>query len=149
MYWYLTRLSAIVCAATVTLGITKVATAGPRPPFAGSYQLTQISDDGPQVQVKVQFTLLNPGNADVKGGILVLMDSQPNSALIGKVATISVLPHLGQKDVSETFSVSKAEYTRWLQGHQPRFDFLVPSGSSAVSVPVQARPIVQTLTPAN
>lgn len=141
MYSYLHRLFTALCVIVVSIGIVRVAASEPRPVFAGSYQLTQVVEDGPQVHFTVKFTLLNPGVTDIKGGILVIKDSQPDGGLIGKVATIATLPRLGQKRVSESFSISAEEFARWQQGHEPRFDFLVPAGKGAIDVPVQARPV--------
>ena len=141
MYLYFRRAFATLCISGATLGTLQMAFGEQQLRFAGSYQLTQIVEDGSQVHFTVKFTLLNPGDEDVKGGILVLMDSQPSSLLVGKVATIPTLPHLGQIGVTQTLSVSAAEYARWQKGHEPRFHFLVPDPAGAIDVPVQARPI--------
>ncbi len=143
------RLFTVLCFAAVSLGMVQRAVSEPRPRFAGSYQLTNVVESGAEVHFTVKFTLLNPNNNDVKGGILVLKDSQPHSELIGKVAEIDLLPHQGEKSVSEDFTVSAAEYARWQQGHYPRFDFLVPGADGARDIPVLARPIVQPLVKAN
>ena len=149
MYLHLQRSLVLLCAYAVSVGVVPVALSEPMPPFAGSYELTQIVDEGAQVSFTVKFTLLNSTNADIKGGILVIKDSGPNALLIGKVATIKLLPHLGQTDVSESLRVSAAEYTRWQHGHLPRFDFLLPSADGAMDVAVQARPIAQPVQKIN
>jgi hypothetical protein len=139
----------LLCIPTAALGLTQLAVSEPQPHFAGSYQLTSVVVDGSQVHFTLKFTLLNPNNADVKGGILVLMDSQPNGLMIGEIATIASLTHLGQTSVVNSFTVSAAEYARWREGHQPRFDFLVPANGGAIDVHVQARPIAQPVQTTN
>ncbi len=143
------RIFTALCALAIVLGVSHRAVSEPRPVFAGSYQLTQVVEDGSQVHFTLKFTLLNPGVTDISGGILVIKDSQPEGGLIGKVATITTLPRLGQKSVSETFTVPAAEFARWKQGNQPRFDFLVPAGKSAIDVPVQARQMPEPVQKTN
>jgi hypothetical protein len=133
----------LLCIPAAAFGLTLLAGSEPQPHFAGSYQLTNVVVNGSQVNLTLKFTLLNPNDADVKGGILVLMDSQPNGLMIGEIATIASLTHLGQTSLVKSFTVSTAEYARWQEGHQPRFDFLVPATGGAIDVHVQARPVVQ------
>jgi hypothetical protein len=149
MYLYLRHTLRLLCVLTVAVGLVQTATSQSQPHFAGTYQLTSVVEDGSQVHFTLKFTLLNPGNSDVKGGILAMMDSQPNGLLIGEVATIASLPHLGQTSVTKSFTVSADEYARWQHGHEPRFDFLVPVNGDTIDVRVQARPIVEPVQKTN
>jgi hypothetical protein len=106
--------------------------------FAGYYELSNVVENGSQVSVTMTLTLLNPGKTDVKGGIVAVLSSEPNPALIGSFAAIKTLPHIGQVKVSQTLTISAAEYASWRHGHAPRLQFLVPSGESAVAVSIQA-----------
>jgi hypothetical protein len=133
----------LLCIPAAAFGFALLAAGEAPPHFAGSYQLTSVVVDGSQVHFTLKFTLLNPNDADVKSGILVLMDSQPNGLMIGEIATIASLTHLGQTSVVKSFTVSTTEYARWREGHQPRFDFLVPATGGAIDVHVQARPVAQ------
>jgi hypothetical protein len=149
MYLYVRRALWSVCLAAVAFGLAQVATSEPQPRFAGAYELTSVVHDGPQVHFNLKFTLLNPGNADVKNGILVLMDSQPESLLIGEIGSIPSLSHLGQTSVTKSFTVPAAEYARWQEGHEPRFDFLVPASGGTIDVRVQARSVVEPVQKIN
>ncbi len=106
--------------------------------FAGHYELSNVVENGSEVNVTMTLTLLNPGKTDVKGGIVAVLSSEPNPVLIGSFAAIKTLPKIGQATVSQTLTISAAEYASWRHGHAPRLQFLVPSGESAVAVSIQA-----------
>ena len=142
MYRYLSHALRVLCVSLAVVGPMPIVMSQQQPHFAGAYELTSIVEDGSEVHFTLKFTLLNPGNTDVKGGILALLDSQPNSLVIGEVATIASLPHLGQISVTKNFTVSADEYARWQSGHEPRFDFLVPANDGAMDVRVQSRHVV-------
>lgn len=112
--------------------------------FPGAYMISNVVEDGDQVHLTVKLRLMNPYNSDVKGGIVVFLDSQPVPILIGKVATISDLPRLGNITISNTFTVPAAEYDKWQHGHQPVFEFLVPDADGSVEAHIQARPAATT-----
>jgi hypothetical protein len=142
MYISLSRAFRALCIPVALLGLVQVSAGQAQMRFAGAYELTNVVEDGSQVHFTLQLTLLNPGNTDVKSGIVVLMNSQPNSVLIGQVATIKTLTHLSQTSVSQNLTVAASEYARWQQGHDPILEFLVPVGSGTDTVRIQARRIV-------
>jgi hypothetical protein len=108
--------------------------------FAGAYQICNVAKDGDQVHLTVRFRLNNLYNTDIAGGIVVLLDSQPQHTLIGKVATIQKLARLGHITVSNNFTVTADEYDNWQRGHEPVFEFLVPNANGSIEAHIQARP---------
>jgi hypothetical protein len=121
------------------LGLIHTASGEPATTFAAAYQLTNVVEDGEQVHFTLTLRLNNSTNTDIKGGIVVLMNSGATRTLIGKFTTISDLPRLGHITVSEEVTVSAAEFERWQHGHDPVMKYLVPDDSGAVAVPIQAR----------
>ena len=74
------------------------------------------------------LVLRNPGSSDVRGGIVVLMDTQPQHLYLGSFDTIKSIPHSGKVTVTKTFTITADEYARWKIGHDPVLEFLVPNG---------------------
>ena len=110
--------------------------------FAGSYELKNVVREGDQVHLTIALTVLNPGNNDVKGGIVALLDSQPHPELIGPFPAIKLLPHLGEVSITQDFTLSAAEYHNWLNGHEPIFRLLVASHEGDPEVHIQARRVL-------
>lgn len=135
----LRRALKVLCVPAAVLALIQTAPAQHSTPFAGAYQLTNVVEDGDQVHFTLKVKINNPTTADIKGGIVVLMNSQPGKVLLGKVATVQVLPRLGQATVSGQFTVWAGEYERWQQGHDPVLEFLIPGTSGAKEVLIQAR----------
>lgn len=108
--------------------------------FAGAYVISHVVEEGDQVHLTVTLRLNNLYNTEIKGGIVVLLDSQPDHVLIGKLATIQDLPRLGHITVSNTVTVPSAEYDNWQRGHEPVFEFLVPDADGSIEAHIQARP---------
>jgi hypothetical protein len=106
--------------------------------FAGSYKLSNISKDSAGVHFTMTLKLTNPGNTDVRGGIVAVLNSSPHPVLLGSFNTIKVLPHLGETKVAQKFTIPEAEYARWQQGKEPVLQFLVPSGDGAIAARIQA-----------
>ena len=110
--------------------------------FAGSYQISAVVEDGSQVHLAIQLTVINSSNSDIKGGVVAVLDSQPDNSLIGSFDAIKLLPHLGSTTVIQNFTISLAEYYRWMWGHDPVFQFLVSGPSDSTPVHIQARRVV-------
>jgi len=109
--------------------------------FAGTYQISDVAAEGGNVHFTMTLKLSNPGNADVHGGIVVLLNSQPNKAYLGSFSAISTLAHGKQVTVTKTFTVPAAEYAKWQNGHAPTLQFLVPSGETAVAAGIEAHQV--------
>lgn len=109
--------------------------------FAGSYLLSNVVEDGNQVHLTMTLTLMNPGKTPVSGGIVAVLSSAPNPALIGSFAAIKTLPASGQVTVKQTFTITATEYANWQRGNAPRLQFLVQSGETAIAAGIQAHQV--------
>ena len=132
----------LLSVAVVVAGLFQSAAAEKPQRLAGSYVVKNVVADGEQVHLTITMTITNPSAQDIKGSIVALLDSQPESGLLGSFGTLKLLPHLGQAAISQTFSVSAKEYANWQHGHEPRFQFLQSSDAGAVPVLIQARRVV-------
>jgi hypothetical protein len=106
--------------------------------FNGYYELSNVVEEGTQVHLTMTLTLRNAGKTAVTGGIVAVLSSAPDPVLIGSFSAIKTLPSKGQVTVSESLTVSAAEYKSWQEGHAPRLQFLVPSGGRAIAADIQA-----------
>ena len=95
MYRTLRRALCALCIPVVILAIAQTAAGDAARLFTGSYQLSNIVDDGSKVDVTVTLTLLNTGTSDVHGGVVALFDTQPNRSLLGSFSAIKSLPRAG------------------------------------------------------
>jgi len=110
--------------------------------FAGYYELSNAVEDGGQVHVTMTLTLMNPSKTTVTGGIVAVLSSGPSPVLVGSFSAIKSLPHSSQVTVSQTLTITAAEYASWQHGHAPRLQFLVPSGGTAIAAGIQAYQVV-------
>jgi hypothetical protein len=143
MYRTLRRALCALCIPVVILAIAQTAAGDAARLFTGSYQLSNIVDDGSKVDVTVTLTLLNTGTSDVHGGVVALFDTQPNRSLLGSFSAIKSLPRAGQATVTKTFTVPSAEFGRWQQGHDPVLEFLVPNAAGTSIAGIQAHRILK------
>ena len=108
----------VLCVPVAVLGLAQWTMGGAPARFAGSYELSNVVEDGSEVHLTLKVTVMNP-TTHIKGGIVALLDSQPSSTLIGQVGTIKVLSHLSESAISKDSTISLAEYAKWQRGHEP------------------------------
>lgn len=106
--------------------------------FNGHYQLSNVVEEGDQVEVTMTLTLANASKTTVNGGIVAVLSSDPVPVLIGSFSPIKTLPAFHQVVVSQRLTVPAAEYKGWREGHSPRLQFLVSNGSHATAADVEA-----------
>lgn len=106
--------------------------------FNGQYRISSVVAQGTNVEFTLTVTLRNASKTTVTGGIVAVLSSEPDPALIGSFSPIATLPSKGQVTVSQRFTVSAAEYASWKQGHAPRLQFLLGTGSGAIAAEIQA-----------
>jgi hypothetical protein len=111
--------------------------------FNATYRLSNIVEDGDVVHVTMTLKLMNPGSAEVNGGIVALLNSQPHHALIDSFSAIKTLPPQGQVTVSHTFALPAEEYGKWQRGERPQLEFLVPSGDTAIHADILANQVIE------
>jgi hypothetical protein len=117
--------------------------------FNGRYQFSDVVEDGDQVQVTITLTLMNASKTTVTGGIVAVLSAEPVPVLIGSFSPIKSLPSRGQITVSQRLTVSAAEYKSWQNGHAPRLQFLVGSGSGAIAADIEVYRLLPPNKPAN
>lgn len=106
--------------------------------FNGQYRISSVVTEGTNVQLTLTLTLRNASRTTVTDGIVAVLTSEPDAVLIGSFNPIASLPSKGQVTVSQRLTVSAAEYKSWQNGHAPRLQFLVGSGSTAIAADIQA-----------
>jgi hypothetical protein len=112
--------------------------------FPGSYQISNVVEDGSQVHVTFKLVVINPGKDEIKGGIVMLLNSQPDHGLITSLGTIKSLAGSSQQTVTKSVTLSAEEFAKWLDGKDPVLEYLVPNGSETKTVLIQVRKAVNT-----
>lgn len=106
--------------------------------FNGHYQISNVVEQGTEVEFTMTLTLLNSSKTTVNGGIVAVLSSEPTPVLIGSFSPIASLPALKQVTISQRLTVSAPEYRKWQSGSAPRLQFLMGSGGGAIAVDVAA-----------
>jgi hypothetical protein len=122
-----------MCAVQAVAAVSNAARA-----FAGYYELSNVVEESGQVHVTMTLTLMNPGKTTITGGIVAVLSSGPSPVLIGSFRPIRTLPAASRVTVSQTLTITAAEYASWQHGHAPRLQFLVSSGGTAIAAGIQA-----------
>jgi hypothetical protein len=117
--------------------------------FNGQYKISSVVEQGANVELTLTLTLRNASKTTVTGGIVAVLSSEPDPVLIGSFSPIKTLASEQQVTVSQRLSVSAAEYKSWQNGHAPRLQFLVGTGSGAVAADIQAYQLLPPTKAAN
>jgi hypothetical protein len=117
--------------------------------FNGHYQFSDVVEQGTDVEVTLTVTLENASKTTITGGIVAVLSSDPTAVLIASFSPIKSLPSRGQTTISKRLTVSAAEYSSWQNGHAPRLQFLVGTGSGAIAADIQAYRLLPPTKPAN
>ncbi len=90
--------------------------------FAGVYALSDVTNLGDKVQVRLSVQVANFSGSDLKNPVLALMRSGPvNTAPIGAFPAIPELKSSTDITVHQQFTVPKEEFEQWnLRGRGPR-----------------------------
>ena len=141
-YFRMSRALRILCVSSALAGTVPLASAAIPDRFPASYQLTNVVENGGQVEVTFKLSLFNPTSSAFKGGVVVLLDSQPDHGLIGTLGTIKSLEGSSTENLTKTVTVSADEYANWRRGHEPLMRYLVSDGERSKAVPIQAQRIL-------
>lgn len=136
------RLVRVLCLSALVLCLVQKAPAAEGRQFAAKYQLNNIVEDGNEVELTISLNLMNNSSAAVKGGVVVILNTLPEHAYLGDFSAIKSLPEHGQAPISQTLTISAAEYARWQQGKGPIFEFLVPGPGGTTTEGVQAERVL-------
>jgi hypothetical protein len=102
--------------------------------FPAAYQITDISEEGGQVQLTISLTVHNFSGADIKDAEIILYSSDPHADPIGDFDPIRMLPSYQDAAVQGRFTVPRAEFDQWQQGMKPRLRILIPDGNEDTRV---------------
>lgn len=96
--------------------------------FAGYYAVSDVSDSGQDVRLKLSLRVFNFSGDTVHGATITLQDS----VLLGTAyATISgdTIPEDGSINLVANITLPQGEYELWLSGGTPRLDITYQNGS--------------------
>jgi len=112
--------------------------------FAGSYRISDVSQDGGKVSLTLSLTLHNFSGGEIQnGGVVLLGESTRPPSPVAAFPLIKDFPSYRDVTVSHGFTISAAEYARWAKGENPLLDFLKPDGKGGtVMVPIDLRRVV-------
>jgi hypothetical protein len=125
-------LTHVLSSLILIVSLTSASAAAQARHFAGSYQLTGITQTKDAVQVTITLDLRNYSGADISNGSVVLYSSGPNPSLLGAFNAISVFHYYQQIVISQTFTIPVGEYALWQQGRDPALRFFRPGTDDAL-----------------
>jgi hypothetical protein len=117
--------------------------------FNGNYRISNVVEQGTEVELTLTLTLENASKTTITGGIVAVLSSEPAPILIGSFSPIKSLPAKGQVTVSQRLTLTAAEYKSWQNGHAPRLQFLVGTGNTAIAADIQAYRLLTPGSPIN
>ena len=130
---------------TILLAVTPVLAKDGRD-FAGYYQIRDISEGKDAVRLTLQLKLFNYSDADIRNGGVALYDSSPAHSPIGGFNTIPLWRLRAEANLSQQFTIPRAEYERWQRGAPPALFFLFKDAHGHV-LQRQVELIQRPLTP--
>ena len=88
--------------------------------FAGSYSLTNVTEQKNDVKFTLTVQVFNNSDADIKQASLVLHQSGPGMAVHGTFPPVKMFRNRTDVLLSQEFTISSEEYRRWQNGMEPR-----------------------------
>ena len=135
-----------VCALLTALLLVTVAASSNGREFSGYFDVSGVQEQGDLVQVTLHLRLFNHGDADVKGAIVTLFDSNPGPALQGSFAPVKLWTRYKPVDLSQQFTVTKDEFGKWTNGPGPNVVILVQNAKGQTlqrGAQISRRPLVK------
>jgi len=81
--------------------------------FAGHYSLTNVPDQGSQVELTLTLQLFNYSGADLKEGVVTVRPAPPVPGVLASFAPIKLWRSGGGVVVSQQLTIPRAEYRQW------------------------------------
>lgn len=126
------RIARYLCVAGLALGSISIAAAKQGRDFAGTYQLSNISEAGNQVHVTITLKVFNYSGADIRNSGVALFSSDPNHEAIGAFPVVKLFSNSRSATLVQEFTVPKTEFQRWQQGVHPNFGFVSQAPNDAI-----------------
>jgi hypothetical protein len=120
-----------VCAVlTALLSVTVAASSINSRAFSGYFDVSGVQEQGDLVQVTLHLRLFNTGDSDAKSVIITLVEPTPPMTLHGNFPPVKVWKSKQTIEMSQTFTVTKAEFREWMQPPaQPNLVILFQDGN--------------------
>ena len=87
------RIARYLCVAGLALASVSIAAAKQGRDFAGTYQLSNISEAGNSVHVTITLKVFNYSGADIRNSGVALFSSDANHEAIGAFAVVKLFPN--------------------------------------------------------
>ena len=87
--------------------------------FAGFYSLTDVHEQGEQVQVTLGLQIFNYSGADLRQAVVTVRQSHPGIAVLGTSAPIELWRANARVIVKQDVTLSRDEFERWSGHSQP------------------------------
>jgi hypothetical protein len=127
VYRTLMRALSALCITSSALCFAQVVPGSTGHTFAATYKLSNIVEDGSQVEFTMTLTLDNPSGTDLRTGKIAVYDTQPSHTLISSIETLPAPTRSGRITVKQDFAISAEEFARWQQGHEPVLQYIAPT----------------------
>jgi hypothetical protein len=115
--------------------------------FAGSYSLTNVTEQNNEVKLTLTVQVFNNSDADIQQASLVLHQSGPGMTVQGAFPPVKVFRNRTDVRLSHEFTVPREEYHRWQNGMEPRLmvHFMGANGiEQRRTIQLARRPILPT-----
>jgi hypothetical protein len=87
--------------------------------FAGHYSLTDVTEEGDQVELTLTLQLFNYSGADLKQGVVTVLPAPPAPGVLAKFAPIKLWRSGNDVVVSQQLTIASEEYKQWSTRIQP------------------------------
>ncbi len=126
------RIARYLCVAGLALASVSTAAAKQGRDFAGTYQLSNISEAGNLVHVTITLKVFNYSGADIRNSGVALFSSDANHEAIGAFAMVKLFQNSRSATLVQAFTVPKTEFQRWQLGAHPNFGFVSQAPNGAI-----------------
>lgn len=97
--------------------------------FAGFYSLTDVSEQGDQIQVTLDIQLFNYSGADLKQTNVSVYPSRNPMEPLHSFSPVSIWRSRGYVVLKQTLLVSREQFEEWASGTQPNLAIVYTDAS--------------------
>jgi hypothetical protein len=87
--------------------------------FNGSYNVSNIVEQGDQLILTFQVDLFNHSDADLKHAVVTLRSFRPTPSPLAQFQAVPLWRNHGEVKLSQQVVIPRIEYERWQKGAQP------------------------------
>lgn len=119
--------------------------------FAGYYSLTNVSENGGQVELTITMQLFNYSGADLQQAVVTVQSSAPGPNALCSFAPIKLWRNGGDVFLSQRINIPRAQLERWSNRTTPAV-FIAPGGENGFAhrrpAQLSRRPMIPETRPA-